>query len=99
MSLRYIGSRRQTEAKFAIMLRFDIILGQPFSDLSGSAANDGILIGVVVRFAIEDIDAESTFLQTIKAALNGCLDDMPEKTGTLPTGTKLRAAENSFELG
>jgi hypothetical protein len=99
MSLRYIGSGWQAESKFAIVPRFDIVLSEPFSNFSGGAANDRILIGVVVRLPVKNIDAESTFLQAVEAALHSRLDDMPKKTGALPAGTKLRTSENSFELG
>jgi hypothetical protein len=99
MSLRYIGSRWQAESKFAIVTRFDIILREPFSNFSGSPANDRILIGVVVRLPVKNIDAESALLQTIEAAFYSRLDDMPKETGTLPAGAKLRAPKNSFEFG
>jgi hypothetical protein len=99
MSLRYIGSGWQAESKFAIVPRFDIILSEPFSDFSGSAANDRILIGVVVRLPVKNIDAESALLQTIEAAFYGGLDDMPKETGTLLAGAKLRTPKNSFEFG
>jgi hypothetical protein len=92
MSLRYIGSGWQAESKFAVVPRFDVILREPFSDFSGSAANDRILIGVVVRLPVKNIDTESAFLQAVEAALHGRLDDMPKKTGTLPASAKLRTS-------
>jgi hypothetical protein len=52
-----------------------------------------------MRFAIENVDTESSLLQATKAAIYGRLDDVPKKAATLLARTKLVALENPIEFG
>jgi hypothetical protein len=98
MSLRYIRSGRQAKSKFAVS-RLQIILREPLSDLAGCTTDNGILIGIVVGFPIENIDAESALFQAIEAAIDSGLDDMPKEPATLLARMKLVTLENPFEFG
>ena len=98
MHFRYVGSGGQGETKF-VRPRFQVVLGEPLSDLAGSASNDGILIGIVVRFPLEDVHAQGALFEAIEATVDGGLHDVAKKAGTLFTRAELMAFENMFEFG
>ena len=64
MYLRYVRSGRQREAKFVVS-GFQIVLREPFPDLSGSATNNWILVSVIVRFAVENIYPKRSLFEAI----------------------------------
>src|SRR5260370_40481819 len=98
-SLRHIGSWGQTESKFAVVPSFHVVLRETLSDLAGGTSDNRVLIGIVVRLAIEHVDAERALFQAIKAASYSGLDDMPKETATFLASAKLRTFQNPFEFG
>jgi len=64
MHLGYVRSGRQGEAKLVVS-GFQIVLREPFPDLSGGATNNRILVGVIVRFAVENIYPKRPLFEAI----------------------------------
>jgi hypothetical protein len=57
MELRDVGSGRNRNARFPLVASVLVVLRQSLSDLPGRDANDRVLVGFVVRIAIEYSDA------------------------------------------
>lgn len=98
MRFGYVRSRWQAESQFSLS-RLEIILREPLPDLSSGATNYRILIGIVMRLPIENIDPKSPLFHAIEVAIHSGLNDMPKETATLLTGSKLMALENPVEFG
>ena len=71
----HIRSRIQVNSQFALVLRLLVVLGDPLAHFRRRKTNDGVLIGVVVRPAVKDIDAQQAFLQLIFVAVQRLFDD------------------------
>jgi len=67
-----------------------IVQFNAFADLCGSNANDRISIGVVIRRAVKDLDAEDSFLQIMSLAFQRAPDYEPQELGITPAGMKKR---------
>src|SRR5215813_5710358 len=65
---------------------------------SGFRSHDGIGLGVVGRFAPEDLDADHGFFQFLKASVEMPLHDEPEKSGQPFITGKARTLQHLLEL-
>jgi hypothetical protein len=62
--------------------RFQIILRQTLPDLAGSAANDRVLVGVVIGIAVEHRNTHGSFLEAIEMVVCSLLDNVAQESGT-----------------
>jgi len=75
-----------------------IILLDPFANLGGSDPNNGIRVGVVVRRAAEDFDAQDSLFELICLTGQGVSDHEFQEAGIAFAGIKERCSEQLFEL-
>lgn len=80
------------------MAGIEVILRQALADFPGGAADDGVLVGIVMRIAVENGDPQSTLLQAIQAALESLLHHVPQKHRTPLAGMEMGAVQNSAKL-
>jgi hypothetical protein len=97
MNFRDIRARRQGEAKLAGS-GVQIVLCQAFSNLAGGAANDRILIGVVVRLALKDVHPERALFEAIEPSIGRGFYYVPQKTGTLLARAEMMALEDALQF-
>jgi len=74
-----------------------IVKRQPFANLSGRIANDGIQIRVIVRRATEDINSYRALLERIAVAKQSLFDDIPQEGRVALAVGEIRALQNLFE--
>ena len=68
------------------MLGIVIVLVNAFVDLCGRNANDRIGIGIVIRRAVKDLDAEDALLQISSVAFQRAPDYEPQELGIALAG-------------
>ena len=80
------------------MLRIVIVLVNAFADLCGRDANDRISIGIVIRCAVEHLNAEDSLLQIMSVAFQRAPDDKPQELGVALAGMEKTGGQQPFQL-
>jgi hypothetical protein len=93
-----VGAGEQHDPEFMFVAGFLIVLRQTLADFSGSVADDGIFVGVVIGVAPEDLAADHSLLQCVEVALGCSRDNMPKQRLAPATVSERAAGENPFQL-
>jgi len=75
-----------------------IVLINAFADFCGSDANDRISVGIVIRRAVKDLDAEDSLLQIMSLAFQRAPDYEPQELGIALAGMEKRGSQQPFQL-
>jgi hypothetical protein len=75
-----------------------IVLVNAFADFCGGDANDRISIGIVIRRAVKNLDAEDSLLQIMSMAFQRAPDYEPQELGIALAGMEKRRGQKPFQL-
>src|ERR1700722_4082186 len=93
-----IRGGRQEKPNFLAALGVVIVLINAFADFSSRNANNRISIGIVIRRAVEDLDAEDSLLQMMSVAFQRTPDYEPQELGIAFAGMEKRGGEHPLQL-
>ncbi len=80
------------------MPRLKVVLRQFLACLGGRRADDRILIGIVVRFALEDLETDGPLLHAASLVLQIRLHHVTQKGLATLAGTEMRTGQKAIEL-
>ena len=93
-----IGAGRQEKPNFLTVLGILIVLVNAFADFCGRNANDRISIGIVIRGAVKDLDAEDSLLEIMSVAFQRASDYEPQELGIAFAGMEKSGGQQPFQL-
>jgi hypothetical protein len=94
-----VGAGGEVDAEFGIVAWLEVVLGEALTDFGGGVAHDGVLVGVVVGRAAEDLGADDSLFQMVEVAVDGGGDDVLQEGGAAAAGAELRRGEEAVQLG
>ena len=94
----HIRSRIQVNSQFALVLRLLVVLGDPLAHFRRRETNDRVLIGVVVRLAVKDIDAQQAFFQLVFVAVQRLLDNKTQQRRIAFAVPEQRTCQHALQL-
>ncbi len=80
------------------MARFLVILRQFFADLGGGGTDHGILVGVVVGFALEDLESDDALFHAVGMVFRVGLHDVAQQGLATFAGPEVRTTQDPFKL-
>ena len=94
-----VGSKRQIDPRFRLVIGFLIILREPFPNFGRSRPDYGLEIRVIFRISPEHLNSQGPFLQLSRMSIERALDDIAQKCGVSPAVREQRIRQKPFELG
>jgi hypothetical protein len=79
--------------------RFEVILRQFLTDFGGGGADHGILVGIVIRIALEDLDSDGPLFHAVGMILQVGLHHKTQQRLAALAGPEVPTAEEPAELG
>ena len=98
LELGSVGPEGEDNAKFRFVSGVLIILREAFADLGGGCADDRIEIGVVIRFAGEDFNAQGAFLEFPRMSVQRALDYIAQQVRVSLAVLEEGVGEYPFQL-
>ena len=80
------------------MARFEIILRQFLADFGGGGADHGILVGIVVRIALEDLDPDGALFHAVGVVFQVGFDHKAQEGLAALAGAEVATTQEPAEL-